>query len=344
MTATLRLNASGQNEQEGSRERSPLRPEHQQTSYGASDAAPRSPGPQSPPPGSATRSSSDEESQKSYLGRFPWRPSLPSLSNINKGLIACTAVFLIVLIVTCVKIGGCKKATEALRREAKHLENERIAHHRESTHLEEERIALESATRHSEQERLGLEKQTHLLEDQRRRMEKEELALEEERERWEKARDEQTIPKGAFWEAVLPAWDCRAYGKREYWGIFRNTPEGRSEMDACMSLPVEIKGVTIRRPYRCQHRGGSMNGFWMVDWDQPDCKPWHQDFVEQGCMNQGSGLRHIEAEVVGIKDKDWRLMCETTPMTWNHINYTSPAHCVDRGKKIAVWYVPDNRC
>ncbi|KAF9782611.1 hypothetical protein BJ322DRAFT_1126239 [Thelephora terrestris] len=170
--------------------------------------------------------------------------------------------------------------------------------------------------------------------------------MREERERWEKARDELTIPKGAFWEIVEPAWDCRAYGKREYWGILRNVPEGRSDMDACLNMPVEIKGVAIRRPYRCEHRG-PMNGFWMVDWDQPDCKPWHQDFVDKGCTNRGSGLRQIEAEVVGINDKggqDWRLLCETTPMIWNHINHTSPAHCEDRGKKIAVWYVPNDRC
>ena len=50
----------------------------------------------------------------------------------------------------------------------------------------------------------------------------------------------------------------------------------------------------------------------------------------KGCTNWGSGLRRIEAELVGINDKggqDWRLLCETTPMIWNHITYTSPAHC-----------------
>jgi len=267
-----------------------------------------------------------------------------------------------------------REQQDGMVKESRHLENERVALRHESTRLAEERMALESSTlemegerlalesaiRHSEQERLRLEKQkqtvdaersrlekqTHLLEAERRSLEGEELSLKEERERWEMVRDELTIPKGAFWEFVLPAWDCRAYGKREYWGVLRNVPEGRSEMDACMNMPVEIRGVTIRRPYRCQYRG-PMNGFWMVDWDQPDCKPWHKDFVDRGCTNRGSGLRHLEAEVVGINNKggqDWRVLCETTPMIWNHINYTSPAHCDDRGKKIAVWYVPDDVC
>ena len=196
----------------------------------------------------------------------------------------------------------------ALRHESTRLVEERMALESSTLEMEGERLALESAIRHSEQERSRLEqqkqmveaersrlekqthlleaekskleKQTHLLEDERHSLEKEELTLKEERERWEKARDQLSIPKGAFWEVVLPAWDCRAYGKREFWGILRNVPEGRSEMDACMNMPVEIGGVTIRRPYRCQYRG-PMNGFWMVDWDQPDCKPWHQDFVDK---------------------------------------------------------------
>jgi hypothetical protein len=217
------------------------------------------------------------------------------------------------------------KQEDAIKAEAKHLESERVALQAESTRLENERQLLEE----------------------------EELALKEERERWEKARDELTIPRGAFWEVVWPAWDCRAYGQREYWGILRNIPAGRSEVDACMNMPVVIRGVTIRRPYRCQQVGGSIHGFWMVDWDQPDCRPWLKDFIDRvslgysmlvassysarltitcskGCTNWRSGLRRIEAEVVGINNKggqDWRLLCETTPMIWNHTTYTSPTHC-----------------
>ena len=274
-----------------------------------------------------------------------------------------------------------REREDAMRAEGKHLEGERIALRTESTRWEKERIALDSSTlkmegerqalesaiRHSEQERLRLdekkqllegersrlEKEKHLMENERQSLEEQELALKEERERWERARDEQKIPQGAFWEVVWPAWDCRSYGRREYWGILRNIPAGRSEIDACMNMPVEIKGVAIRRPNRCQYVQGSIRGFWMVDWDQPDCKPWHQDFVDRvssgylvtvapppsarltntyskGCTNWGSGHRRIEAEVVGINSKggqDWRLLCETTPMEWNHITYASPAHC-----------------
>jgi len=36
---------------------------------------------------------------------------------------------------------------------------------------------------------------------------------------------------------------------------------------------------------------------------------------------------------VGInnrKEQDWWLLCSTTPLVWNQITYTSPAHCQDR--------------
>ena len=129
-----------------------------------------------------------------------------------------------------------------------------------------------------------MKEETMRLEAERQSLERERLALKEERERWEKAHDNSTnVPQGAFWEVVWPRWECRAYGKREYWGILRNIPQDRAEIDACMNMPVEIKGVTVRRPERCQYEEGSpyVHGFWMVDWDQPDCKPWHQDFQDK---------------------------------------------------------------
>lgn len=183
----------------------------------------------------------------------------------------------------------------ALRIESTRWGKERLALETSTLKMEGERQALESTIIHSEQERSRLDKkkqlleaersrlakEKHLLENERQSLEKEEQALKEEREKWERARDEQKIPQGAFWEVLWPAWDCRAYGRREYWGILRNIPAGRSEMDACQNMPAEIKGVTIRRPDRCQYIDGSIHGFWMVDWEQPDCKPWLQDFADK---------------------------------------------------------------
>jgi len=133
-------------------------------------------------------------------------------------------------------------------------------------------ISLESTAYHASWERSALVAEREKSEQQREKMRRE-------RELWEKPLEDR-VPRGAFWEVVWPAWDCRAYGKREYWGTLRNIPDGWSAIDACMNMPVEIKGVTVRRPARCAFVEGSphIHGYWMVDWDQTDCKPWYRDF------------------------------------------------------------------
>jgi len=184
----------------------------------------------------------------------------------------------------------------AMRKEANHLESERIALRSESNRLEKERLALElstlemkgerdaleSAIHRSELERSRLEREGQLMEDERQLLEQEREALKEERQRWERAREDR-VPQGAFWDGIWPAPDCRAYGKREYWGILNNIPEDWTDMDACTNMPVEIKGVSVRRPDRCGYVEGSphIHGYWMVDWDQPDCKPQHQDITDK---------------------------------------------------------------
>ena len=49
--------------------------------------------------------------------------------------------------------------------------------------------------------------------------------------------------------------------------MLRNIPEGRSAIDACMNVSVEIKGVNIWRPYRCKLTDGSPHtqgiGWWI---------------------------------------------------------------------------------
>ena len=143
-------------------------------------------------------------------------------------------------------------------------------------------IDVDSATRHA-----STENSTLIIE--REKTEREREAMAREKELWEKAK-ENRIPLGAFWDAVWPAWDCRAYGRREYWGVLKNIPKDWTPMDACMNMPVEIKGVTVRRPQRCAYVWGSphIQGYWMVDWDQPDCKPWYRDYQDAVGANRPS--------------------------------------------------------
>ena len=134
----------------------------------------------------------------------------------------------------------------------------------------------------SAKQRASVENATLVFEKQKTERKREVMARE--RKLWEEAR-EARVPRGAFWDVVWPAWDCLAYGKREYWGILRNIPKGWGGLDACMNTPVEIKGVKIRRPDRCEgvlmFTEIQIRGYWVVDWDQPDCKPWYRDFEDK---------------------------------------------------------------
>jgi len=216
---------------------------------------------------------------------------------------------------------------------------------------EQERGKWEQERGEWEWEKGEWEREKGEWESEREKLELEKEKLRLERERWERVREDR-VPQGAFWEVVSPAVACSAYGKREYWGMLQNVPEGWTAMDACTNMPVEIVDVTIRRPDRCASVEGSphIHGYWMVDWDQPDCKPWYKDFhdavsppplsvlygyahTSQGCTSYASGQRRIEAHLVGIidsKEQDWWLMCSTTPLTWNQTTYMSPTHCESR--------------
>jgi len=270
---------SDQHKRARSQERSPLRP---QDTFGP---VPRPPDLQHGPP-------------PSYKDQRD-----PPPLHLTKGYIGGFVVFLIIIVASAFfyydlpfKVGEYNRATArmreqegVMREEAKRMENERIALGNESNRLEKERLALDSSIREMEVERDALESAIRRSELERSRLERgkqlsesERHLLEQERERWEKAREDR-VPQGAFWEDVWPVRNCRAYGKREYCGRLRNIPGDWTDMDACMNMPTEIKGVTIRRPHRCAYVKGSphIHGYWMVDWDQPDCRPWHQDLTDK---------------------------------------------------------------
>lgn len=138
-------------------------------------------------------------------------------------------------------------------------------------------VDVESAKRHASTE-------DAILAFEKEKTEREREIIAHERVLWEKAK-EARVPRNAFWDVVWPAWDCLAYGKREYWGVLKNIPGDWDAIDACMSMPVEIRGVKVRHPDRCARvfvfPGFQIRGYWTVDWDQPDCKPWFRDFEDK---------------------------------------------------------------
>jgi len=130
-------------------------------------------------------------------------------------------------------------------------------------------------------EKSALVEEKSALVVEREKLGRERERMKQDREMWERAREDR-VPRGAFWDLISPALDCRAYGKREYWAALRNIPEGWSATDACMNTPAKVKGVTVRRPYRCAFVDGSseIRGYWMVDWDEPGCHPYYRNCRE----------------------------------------------------------------
>jgi hypothetical protein len=240
-----------------SRERSPLRPQRFSTSYGASGSQP-------PPSYTSTdghrfqRTSANQRSQ--YL--LPLRPTTSTKHGptvfTRKGCLCFGGfvVFLIILAQAVVLIFFYD------------LPSKLDAYGKATARMREQRDAMMEQAKH--------------LEGERRLLEQEEKDLRGERERWEKAREDR-VPQGAFWDVIWPAEDCRAYGTREYRAVLQNIPEDWTDVDACMNMPIEIKGVRIRRPLRCERAADSPHiyGIWMVDWNQPDCKPWHHGITDK---------------------------------------------------------------
>jgi len=270
-----------------SHERSPLLPPHSSASDdGALDPTPHSPNHQPPSP-SGEYQATDVHNPR----RDPLPLCLANFTRRSCGrsvvlFIAFTQVVFVIFVYHLVE----GKRT-AIRGETRKLEKERLALESSTREMQWEQNALEAAIRRSEEERSRFEREEQLLESERQSLEREKEGLREERERWEKARKTR-VPNGAFWDPLTPAPDCLAYGKREYHGALQNIPEDWTDMDACMNMSVEIKNVTIKRPNRCAYVEGppQIHGFWTVDWDQPDCKPWHTDVADK--VSLGAILNH----------------------------------------------------
>ena len=223
---------------------------------------------------------------------------------MSRALAICLAIILVqAVLIVChsdtlamlidLKSAALRASTEkaALVVEKSALETER-----EKFELERERLEQERESSDREREKMNRDRELWekargergKLELERERLEQERVKMKRDRELWEKAKEDR-IPQGAFWDLTSPALDCRAYGKREYWATLRNVPEGWTATDACMNTPTKIKGVTVRRPYRCAFADGSsdIRGYWMVDWDEPGCQPWYhgcRDVVGPTCL------------------------------------------------------------
>lgn len=203
-----------------------------------------------------------------------------------------------------------------------------------------------------EQDLLSKERGAHELEKLNWRMERASWARD--RDNWEHERRQRhespyVYPSEAHWDNPQPG-QCHSYGKRQYSARLWDIPYTWGWLEACEVTPVKIHGVSINRTDRCENRGfwGGMVGQWIVDVDEPECMPHFGEKHDVGCLARGSGMKRIEAQIIGIKQTDdWESMCNTTPTTIDGTAYSGPTFCINKvhnNQKIAVWDHPDPTC
>jgi len=178
-----------------------------------------------------------------------------------------------------------------------------------------------------------------------------------------KLRDSLDLPKGAsrepgeenwqklglYWDNIQPKPTCAAYGTREYSARLMNVPSFSNGLKACNNMPVIIHGTTIDRPDRCEDQGfwAGMQGFWRVNFNETACMPMWGDFVDEGCVAEGSRLHRTASRLWNIQHlDDWLQMCSTTPADLHGGHFDGPKHCVNKGLWgiYGVWEYEDENC
>lgn len=168
-----------------------------------------------------------------------------------------------------------------------------------------------------------------------------------EREREERERQKKLIQWGQVRRDEEP---CVSYGVARYQAHLEYTPPGWDKYTACKETPVRFHGKDVF-PTECRHTGSEMVGIWIIDFDEPACKPWWRDTKDHGCTSRQSGIHRYEAHLEGYLEPNefktnWPEMCDTTPHTMFGHTYKSPMECVfwPRIGVYGFWDVPDEHC
>ncbi|KAJ3555836.1 hypothetical protein NP233_g12112 [Leucocoprinus birnbaumii] len=165
----------------------------------------------------------------------------------------------------------------------------------------------------------------------------------EERTRWEEERKEheregrERMKKYIQWSEVRRDQEpCVAYGTARYQAHLEYTPPGWDKYSACKETPVNIHGKDVIAT-ECRHVGDEMVGVWIINFEEPSCKPWWRETSDQGCVNRQSGIHRYEAHLEGYLQSNefknnWAEMCSTTPYSMLGQTYKSPTECLYKGR------------
>jgi len=168
-------------------------------------------------------------------------------------------------------------------------------------------------------------------------------------EQKKKERDEQR--KLIQWGPLEKDEECLSYGTIRYQARLEYVPPLWDNRAACLATPIQIHRKDVF-PTEC-HRNNETEvlGIWVVDFDEPACKPWWRDIKDHGCTSRGSGIHRYEGHLEGYLEPNefkanWAEMCATTPHSMFGKTYKSPTQC-KHWPGIGVygyWELPDDKC
>ncbi|KZV76341.1 hypothetical protein PENSPDRAFT_569957 [Peniophora sp. CONT] len=151
-----------------------------------------------------------------------------------------------------------------------------------------------------------------------------------------------------FWGPPRRASDrCLTYGTREYTAKLYNILTTETWADKCANTSIEIKGRTHARPIRCQDYGSDRGiyGYWLVNYDEPECKPIWDQFWKKGCDHLPGHRRWESILSNTYSNSDMPEVCRSTPGTLPSGEHFTTSTCIGSWRGwIGQWDVPDSSC
>ncbi|PPQ76666.1 hypothetical protein CVT26_013959 [Gymnopilus dilepis] len=188
----------------------------------------------------------------------------------------------------------------------------------------------------------------------------------------------------ATWENLKAGEHCLRYATREYTArlqvqvsddSFPELPEPQAQdmLKLCRETPVRIHGRERWTSF-CQDLGFGRGvwGFWVVDFEEPDCETTWGEFRDlvsmpisfvavvpsnifaQGCTpsltdesQDQTVVRRFSSHLENLQTgSNWQIMCTTTPADIEGHHFSTPLDCyrLARLGTYGVWDVADSSC
>ncbi|KAF8985348.1 hypothetical protein BDQ17DRAFT_1415386 [Cyathus striatus] len=251
----------------------------------------------------------------------------------------------------------------------KHIrEKEILEHKRHLEHMDYEwgrdvqKRKIEEEERRKEWEQKVQERKTEEEERRKeweRKVQERKTEEEERHKEWEqndqkrKSEEEERHKAAMFW-AQLGVGKCESYNSRRYWSTLQHIPENYTgdRITACMETAARVHGREVK-PLWCDDLGElGVWGNWVVDFDEPGCRPRWNMYKDNGCTAPGSGLREIEHHLEHFslsESYDWRDVCIRAPADFNGRHFDGPDHCENWGSNespnvFGYWRIEDESC